>query len=169
MGLCERSIQRASQARDLPDFFSPIVSWNVASIVVAAMPQELPDCAGVSFPKLECGRISLYCPARSRSVVACGPPTEEVLELQYVGQRHSRTTRQSRKHQSEACRVFYYFGLCQFLPGGQYHLRLIHRATRHLVADVAVGVAMPMHHKNSGTPMPNKVLALAAVPLRWVA
>ena len=56
------------------------------------------------------------------------------------------------------------FGLFQFLSGGQYYVRPIHRATRHLVADVAVGVAVPMHHKATGAPMPNKVLTLAAVP-----
>jgi len=56
------------------------------------------------------------------------------------------------------------FGLFQFLPGEQYYVRRIHRATRHLVADVAVGVAMPMHHKVTGAPMPNKVLTLAATP-----
>lgn len=56
------------------------------------------------------------------------------------------------------------FGLFQFLPGGQYYVRRIHRVTRHLVADVAVGVAMPMHHKTTGAPMPNKILRLAATP-----
>lgn len=56
------------------------------------------------------------------------------------------------------------FGLFQFLPGGTYYVRRIDRATRHLVADVAVGVAMPMHHKSTGAPMPNMVLRLAAQP-----
>jgi Trypsin-like peptidase domain len=56
------------------------------------------------------------------------------------------------------------FGLFQFLPSGQYHVRTIHRATRHLVADVAVGVATPMHHKTTGEPVPNKILTLAAQP-----
>jgi len=56
------------------------------------------------------------------------------------------------------------FGLFQFLPGGQCCVRRIHRGTRHLVADVAVGVAMPMHHKTTGAPMPNKILTLAAAP-----
>lgn len=56
------------------------------------------------------------------------------------------------------------FGMFQMLPGQQYSLRPIHRVTRHLVADVAVGVARPMHHKVTGAPMPNKVLTLAATP-----
>src|SRR5688572_12506556 len=50
------------------------------------------------------------------------------------------------------------FGLFQFLPGGQYYVRPIHRATLHSLADLAVGVATPMHHKTTGKPMPNKVL-----------
>lgn len=54
------------------------------------------------------------------------------------------------------------FGLFQFLPSGQYQVRPIHRAIRHLVADVAIGVATPMHHKATGAPMPNKVMTLAA-------
>ena len=58
------------------------------------------------------------------------------------------------------------FGLFQFLADGQYYVRPIHRATRHLVAGVAVGVAVPMHHNSSGAPMPNKVLTLAAAPPR---
>jgi hypothetical protein len=56
------------------------------------------------------------------------------------------------------------FGMFQFLPGGHFYVRLIHRATRHLVADVAVGVATPMHHKITGNPMPNKILTLAKEP-----
>jgi hypothetical protein len=56
------------------------------------------------------------------------------------------------------------FGLFQFLPGGQYYVRPIHRATRHLVADVAVGVAVPMHHNTTGAPMPNQLLTLATAP-----
>lgn len=56
------------------------------------------------------------------------------------------------------------FGIFQFLPGGQYALRPILRATHHVVADVAVGVAMPAHHKTTGAPMPNKILELAASP-----
>ena len=56
------------------------------------------------------------------------------------------------------------FGIFQFLPGGHYYVRSINRATRHLVADVAVGVATPMHHNTTGAPMPNKLLTLAASP-----
>lgn len=56
------------------------------------------------------------------------------------------------------------FGIFQFLPGDHYVVRPIHRATRHLVADVAVGVATPMHHSTTGAPMPNKILTLAAIP-----
>lgn len=56
------------------------------------------------------------------------------------------------------------FGIFQFLPGDHYAVRPIHRATRHWVTDVAVGVAAPMHHKTTGAPMPNKVLTLAASP-----
>jgi hypothetical protein len=56
------------------------------------------------------------------------------------------------------------FGLFQFLPDGHYYVRQIHRATRHLVADVAVGVAMPMHHNETGKPMPNKILTIASNP-----
>lgn len=53
------------------------------------------------------------------------------------------------------------FGMFQFAPNNTYRVRPIHRATRHLVADLAVGVASPMHHKVDGTPLPNKVLKLA--------
>lgn len=56
------------------------------------------------------------------------------------------------------------FGLFQFLPPNQYYVRPIHRVTRHLVADIAVGVAAPMHHNTTGAPMPNKILTLAAKP-----
>lgn len=56
------------------------------------------------------------------------------------------------------------FGIFQFLSGGQYFIRPIHRATRHIVADVAVGVAMPTHHNTTGAPMPNKILTLATNP-----
>lgn len=56
------------------------------------------------------------------------------------------------------------FGIFQFLPGGTYYVRPIHRVTRHLVADVAVGIAAPMSHNLTGAPMPNKILALAAKP-----
>ena len=56
------------------------------------------------------------------------------------------------------------FGLFQFLPGGTYYLRPIHRVTRHLVADVAVGVAVPMHHNVTGAPMPNKVMKISKNP-----
>ena len=56
------------------------------------------------------------------------------------------------------------FGIFQFLPGNHFSVRPIHRATRHLVADVAVGVATPMHHNTTGMPMPNKILTLAASP-----
>lgn len=56
------------------------------------------------------------------------------------------------------------FGIFQFLPGGTYHVRPIHRATRHRVSDVAVGVAMPMHHNTTGEPMPNKLLPIAVTP-----
>lgn len=56
------------------------------------------------------------------------------------------------------------FGLFQFLPGDHYYVRRIHRATRDLVADVAVGVAIPMTHNTTGAPMPNKVVALAKAP-----
>ena len=56
------------------------------------------------------------------------------------------------------------FGLFQFLPDGHYYVRQIHRATRHLVADVAVGVAMPTHHNETGKPMPNKILTIASSP-----
>lgn len=53
------------------------------------------------------------------------------------------------------------FGIFQFLPDGQYCIRQIHRATRHLVADVAVGVAIPMNHRTTGAPMPNNILQLS--------
>lgn len=56
------------------------------------------------------------------------------------------------------------FGIFQFLPGGHYYVRPIHRTTRHLVSDVAVGVAVPMSHNITGAPMPNKLLTLAARP-----
>lgn len=56
------------------------------------------------------------------------------------------------------------FGIFQFLPGDKYFIRPIHRATRHLVADVAVGVAAPTHHNITGAPMPNLILPLAANP-----
>lgn len=56
------------------------------------------------------------------------------------------------------------FGIFQFLSNDHYCIRPIHRATRHLVADVAVGVAIPMHHNTTGAPMPNKILTLAASP-----
>jgi hypothetical protein len=46
------------QGFDLPDFFGPPPYWKLAS-VVAAMPQDLPNAAGVCFPRLECGRTSL--------------------------------------------------------------------------------------------------------------
>lgn len=57
------------------------------------------------------------------------------------------------------------FGIFQFLPDNHVSLRPIHRATRHRVADVAVGVATPMHHNTTGAPIPNKILTLAASPL----
>ncbi|MEZ5552435.1 MAG: hypothetical protein R3E82_16240 [Pseudomonadales bacterium] len=41
---------------DLPAFFGPFDYWNLASIVIAAMPQDLPNSAGVSIRNLECGR-----------------------------------------------------------------------------------------------------------------
>jgi hypothetical protein len=53
------------------------------------------------------------------------------------------------------------FGMFQFGPNKSYHMRPIHRATRHSVADIAVGVATPMHHKTDGTPLTNKVLKLS--------
>ena len=56
------------------------------------------------------------------------------------------------------------FGLFQFLPDNSYFVRPIHRATRHLGADVAVGVATPTNHNVTGAPMPNKVLKLASSP-----
>lgn len=56
------------------------------------------------------------------------------------------------------------FGLFQFLPGGTYYIRPIHRAARHVVADIGIGVAQPMHHKTTRAPMPNKVLTLAPEP-----
>jgi hypothetical protein len=52
-------------------------------------------------------------------------------------------------------------GLFQFSPGGKYYPRPIHCATRHPVADVAVGVAWPMHHNQTGHPLPNKLLSLS--------
>jgi len=55
-------------------------------------------------------------------------------------------------------------GLFQFLPDNQFYVRPIHRVTRHPVADVAIGVATPMHHKTTGAPMPNKLLTLAVKP-----
>ena len=56
------------------------------------------------------------------------------------------------------------FGLFQFLPENHYYIRPIHRATRHENADIAVGVAVQMHHKQTGQPMPNKVLTLGLNP-----
>jgi hypothetical protein len=56
------------------------------------------------------------------------------------------------------------FGLFQFLPNNNYSVRQIHRTTCHLVADIAVGVAMPMHHKDTGKPMPNRSLTIASNP-----
>lgn len=58
------------------------------------------------------------------------------------------------------------FGIIQFLPGDNYYVRPIHRTTKHRVADVAVGVATPMHHKVTGAPMPNKILTLSSNPPR---
>lgn len=53
------------------------------------------------------------------------------------------------------------FGLFQFSPGNMYVVRPILRATRHTVADVAVGVAAPMHNTKTGEPLRNKILTLA--------
>jgi hypothetical protein len=53
-------------------------------------------------------------------------------------------------------------GLFQFLPNNAYVLRPILRCTSHEVADVAVGVAAPIHHNQTGGLFRNKVLTLTA-------
>ena len=55
-------------------------------------------------------------------------------------------------------------GLLHFSEGNEYFLRPIGHVTRHLRSDVAVGVAAPMHHNETGEPKPNPVLSLAANP-----
>ena len=61
------------------------------------------------------------------------------------------------------------FGIFQFLSGNHFSVRPIHRATRHLVADVAVGVATPMHHSTTGAPMPKRFSRLLQVHHRLEA
>ena len=56
------------------------------------------------------------------------------------------------------------FGIFQFAPDDRYALRPILRATRHLLADLAVGVAAPMQHNTTGAPLQNRILTLAASP-----
>lgn len=56
------------------------------------------------------------------------------------------------------------FGIFQFLPDNHYYLRPIHRATHHEIADVAVGVAWPMHLNETDQPLINKLLTLASKP-----
>jgi hypothetical protein len=53
------------------------------------------------------------------------------------------------------------FGLIQLLPDNTYYLRGIQQTTRHVKADVAVGVAAQMSHNVTGAPMPNRVLTIA--------
>lgn len=54
--------------------------------------------------------------------------------------------------------------ILQFGPGNTYYQRPIHRCTHHPIADVAVGVAWPMRHNTTGSPLPNKLLRLATSP-----
>lgn len=54
--------------------------------------------------------------------------------------------------------------ILQFDVGNTYYVRPVHRCTHHSVADVAVGVAWPMHHNTSGEPLPNKLLRLSTTP-----
>src|ERR1019366_6247805 len=53
-------------------------------------------------------------------------------------------------------------GLFQFLPGNQYLYRPVHRAVLHTRADVAVGVAWPARHNETGASPPNKLLTLSS-------
>jgi S1-C subfamily serine protease len=52
--------------------------------------------------------------------------------------------------------------ILQFAPGNKYHQRPVHRCVWHPVADVAVGVAWPMHHTKTAQALSNKVLRLSA-------
>lgn len=54
--------------------------------------------------------------------------------------------------------------ILQFGAGNTYYQRPVHRCTHHPVADVAVGVAWPMHHNTTGEPLPNKLLRLSTTP-----
>ena len=52
------------------------------------------------------------------------------------------------------------FGLFQLASENHYMLRSIVVVTRHVVADVAVGIAAPMHHVETKEPLRNKTLVL---------
>jgi hypothetical protein len=53
-------------------------------------------------------------------------------------------------------------GLFHFASNNTYYFRPINCATRHGLADVAVGVAQPMNNNLNGEPLKNKLLTLSA-------
>jgi len=53
-------------------------------------------------------------------------------------------------------------GILQLMSENKFYLREIVLAASHPVADVAIGYAIPMKHKITGAPMPNKTLTLAS-------
>lgn len=56
------------------------------------------------------------------------------------------------------------FGIFQFLPNDTYILRPVLGVNRHFVADVAVGIAAPMHHTKTKKPLSNKCIKLSSTP-----